>query len=253
MFLFIIFVIFYLHYSQAPYYQPALDKGRIKMQPHDKDTLRIVYLGDSWAERHKSHRCLIGELIGKELNMPVKVMTVGVSGLTSKDVYLGMFEVDTIKSAFITAPDFCFIVAGINDSDRKMGTMYYKENMRLIVKQMLSNQIVPVVLEIPFFNCYRSFKMRKDCVKIRYLRSMVINGEPMNCIFLYRKAFEDLLTEQGWNDSVIYLKSEFWNPLGYKDSRNLYDDGQMHINDKGYNILDSCIAKSILNYLNNLN
>ena len=251
LFLLMVFLLLFLigGSSSKLYYKPASDQGRLMMQPGAADTLSIVYLGDSWAERHKSHPCVIDEIIGKELNIPVKVITVGISGLTSKDIYLSMFNNHDIKSAFIKAPHFCFVVAGINDSDRKMGKKYYKENMRLIITELLANGVVPVVLEIPYYNSYRSFNSRSARVKLRYIRSMMINHEPMDCVASYQKAIRELLDEQHWNDSLIYIDNKSWNPLGYKDARNLYDGGQMHLNERGYLVLDSCIAQSVVNFL----
>ena len=65
----------------------------------------------------------------------------------------------------------------------------------------------------------------------------------------YRKAYKDLYVEQAWNNKVINILCEDWNPNGYKDRRNLYDGGLMHLTPEGYLVLDSCIAQKIINYL----
>ena len=71
----------------------------------------------------------------------------------------------------------------------------------------------------------------------------------MDCINDYRKAYTDLIYEKGWEKKVITISSEDWNPDGYKDQRGLYDEGLMHLNEKGYHVLDSCIAHKIIDYL----
>ena len=68
----------------------------------------------------------------------------------------------------------------------------------------------------------------------------------MDCIEDYRKAYYDLLNEQGWNDQVITISHKDWNVDGFKDKRGLYDGGLMHLNAKGYLVLDICIAKKII-------
>ena len=65
----------------------------------------------------------------------------------------------------------------------------------------------------------------------------------------YRKTYYELLDEQGWNDQVITISYKDWNPDGYKDKRNLYDGGLMHLNAKGYLVLDICIVHKIIEKL----
>ena len=65
----------------------------------------------------------------------------------------------------------------------------------------------------------------------------------------YRKAYKDLIVEQKWEKKVINIMSADWNPNGYKDKRCLYDSGLMHLNEKGYMVLDSCISRKIIDYL----
>ena len=71
----------------------------------------------------------------------------------------------------------------------------------------------------------------------------------MDCINDYRRTYTDLIYEKGWEKKVITISSEDWNPDGYKDLRGLYDEGLMHLNEKGYHVLDSCIAHKIIDYL----
>ena len=80
---------------------------------------------------------------------------------------------------------------------------------------------------------------------------MMLTLSRMDCINEYRDAYNSLLYEHKWEDKVITIRNEDWNPLGYKDNRNLYDEGQMHLNEKGYFVLDSCIANKIKMQLNN--
>lgn len=81
---------------------------------------------------------------------------------------------------------------------------------------------------------------------MRYLVSMLLTWSQMDCISEYRQAYIDLLGEEKWNDKVITIWSDDWNPEGYMDKRNLYDEGLMHLNRKGYAVLDSCVANKIV-------
>lgn len=234
----------------SPYYSPAEKLDGITVKQHGDDTIRVAYIGDSWADGHKKNKCVIDSLVCFEMGRPVVVKTAGISGLTSKDIYYCIFRNDSMRRVIEWGPDFCFVVAGINDTDRKMGKGYYKENMKLIIDFLLENHITPIILEIPSYDILFSYKRRSRYVKLQYLASMIVTWSKMDCIEDYRKAYYELLDVQGWNNQVISISYIDWNPDGYKDKRNLYDSGLMHLNAKGYLVLDSCIARKIIENLN---
>lgn len=235
--------------NNSPYFSPAEKQGGITVMQHDDDTIRVAYIGDSWADGHKKVKCVIDSLVYFAIGRPVVVKTAGISGLTSKNIYYGIFRNDSIRRLIEWGPDFCFVVGGINDTDRKMGKGYYKENMRLIIDFLLENHITPIILEIPSYDILFSYKRRSRQVKLQYLASMVVTWSKMDCIEDYRNAYYDLLNEQGWNDRVITISHKDWNLDGYKDKRGLYDSGLMHLTGKGYLALDTCIAKRIISQI----
>ena len=47
------------------------------------------------------------------------------------------------------------------------------------------------------------------------------------------------------SNHIIFIPSTEWNPKGFKDSRNLYLEDHIHLNNRGYYLLDSCIATHI--------
>ena len=239
-------------YFIKPYYTPAEMQDGLSVLRHKDDTIRIAYIGDSWADRHKNVRCVIDSLVWKAIGKPSVVRTAGISGLTSKNIYYSIFRNDSMRSVIEWGPNFCFIIAGINDSDRKMGKLYYKNNMKLLVELLLNNKIIPIVLEIPRYDIYSSYKCRSRLVKLRYIASMLITRSKMDCINDYRKAYKDLCTEQQWGKKVINIMSSDWNPDGYKDKRGLYDSDLMHLNEKGYLVLDSCVSQTIIRYLESI-
>ncbi len=243
--------IFVVAYYVCPYYSSAHRLEGLMIRAHNDDTIRIGFIGDSWAEGHKSVKCVIDTLVGNATGKSVVVRTAGISGLTSKNIYYGLFRDDSMKNVIEWGPDFCFVVAGINDSDRKVGAGYYKENMKLIITLLLEHHIKPIILEIPSYNIEFSYERRSRQVKMLYLVSMLLTWSEMDCINEYREAYNRLLCEQKWGDKVITIRCNDWNPYGYMDNRNLYDEGQMHLNKKGYLVLDSCIANKIVMQLKN--
>ena len=254
-FLILVFVAILIGYiinkiiNNIPYYAPANQQKGFTTLKHDDDTIRIAYIGDSWADGHKNVDCVIGSLVSQTIGKPVVVRTAGISGLTSKYIYYCIFNDHSFRKTIEWGPNFCFIVAGINDSDRKMGKKYYKENMRLIIDFLLEKHIIPIVLEIPSYDILFSYQRRSRQIKLQYLVSMLLTWSKMDCIDDYRKEYYELLDEQDWNNKVITIHSIDWNPDGYKDKRNIYDGGLMHLNAKGYLVLDSCIANKIIEHV----
>ena len=49
------------------YYSPAKGKRLYIITKHHDDTLRIAYIGDSWAFGHRFHSCRIPDLIKDSL------------------------------------------------------------------------------------------------------------------------------------------------------------------------------------------
>ena len=238
-----------LFYYIKPYFTPAIKQYGLSVEKHVDDTIRIAYIGDSWADRHKYEKCIIDTLVVFKTGKSVVVKTAGISGLTSKNIYYSIFRDDSVRRVIEWGPNFCFVAAGINDSDRKMGKYYYKENMRLIIELLLDNNITPIVLEIPSYDIVFSYKRRSRNIKFRYLASMLFTQSKMDCINDYRDAYKELIKENGWSEKVISIMSEDWNPDGYKDIRDLYDGGLMHLNSKGYLVLDSCISMKIVRFI----
>ena len=236
-----------------PYFSSAEKLHGLKVNSHRDDTIRIAYIGDSWAEGHKSVNCIIDSIVSSVTKRPVIVRTAGISGLTTKNVYYSIFRNDSIRNVIEWGPNYCFVVAGINDSDRKMGRGYYKDNMELIIETLLEYDIVPIILEIPSYDIRFSFKRRNRPIKLQYLVSMIITWSKMDCINDYRNAYFELIKEKGWEKKVITILSDNWNPEGYMDQRGLYDEGLMHLNEKGYMVLDSCIAEKVINHLDYTN
>lgn len=243
-------VAFVCYYSNCPCYKPADKLTGLRVLHHNDDTIRIAYIGDSWAHNHKTMKCIIDSIIHNEIRKPVQIRNAGVGGLTSKEIYNGIYTNRELKSAVEWGPDFCFVSAGINDCNKKVGGYNYKENMRLLISSLLDNNITPVIMEIPYYDIYYAFFEMPFIPMLRGLRSMIWTQSSIDCIDYYSDMYNDLITEQQWQDSVITIRRVSWNPNGYKGQKELYTSDRMHLNQVGYFILDSCIASQIASFLN---
>ena len=242
-------VAFVCYYSFNPCYWPAEKQSGLSVQQHNDDTIRIAYIGDSWAYFHIDKKSVIDSMVHAHIGRPAQIRYAGVGGLNSKEIYNGIFTNIELKSAIEWGPDFCFVSAGINDCNKKMGKENYKENMRLLISSLLENRITPLLLEIPYFDIYYTFWKKTPISLFRDIRSMIWTRSAMNCIDSYSSVYNELITEQHWQDVVITIRRVCWNPKGYEGQKEFYTSDRMHLNQDGYFLLDSCIASQIVKFL----
>ena len=255
-----IFVVFiYLGRRLYEYYSPAKERPFYKTSKHHDDTLRIAYVGDSWAFGHsdswtfgsKPHICRISDIIKDSLYRPIIVESYGISGLTSKKIYYALFEADIFRKFLEKGYDYCFISAGINDTYGKMSTSYYKQNMNCIIRFLLANHIHPIILEIPDYNIMKAYERQTIEKKLLRHLSMLINGTQMDCKQQFRDALDELIIDKGDQNKVSIIRYKTWNNGYETDLKEMYIGDQIHLNDKGYAVLDSVIANVILNIEHN--
>ncbi len=246
-------VAFVWYYSNCPCYKPAEKQTGLSVMHKNDDTIRIAYIGDSWAYIHKKMNCVIDSIIYSQIGRPVQIRNAGVPGFVSKEIYNGIFTNNDLKSVIEWGPDFCFVSAGINDCCKKMGKDNYKENMRLLISMLLENDITPIILEIPYYDIYYAFWRMPFVSKFRSIRSMLWTQSAINCIDSYSNSFNDMINEQHWQDDVITIMRTYWNPNGYKGQKELYTSDRMHLNQDGYFVLDSCIASQIIKFFKQRN
>ena len=244
---------FVSYYSHCPCYMPAEKRTGLSLSHHNDDTIRVAYIGDSWAFIHYNMKCAIGSMIYSQIQRPVQVRNAGIPGLISKEIYNAIFTDRDLRSVMEWGPDFCFVSAGINDCNLKIGRNNYKENMRLMISFLLDNNITPVILEVPYYDIYYTFWKRSPISMFRSIRSMIWTQSAINCINSYSNSYNDLIIEQQWQDSVITVRRTYWNPGGYKGQKELYTLDRMHLNQDGYFVLDSCIASQIVTFLKHKN
>ena len=93
----------------ASYYTPAKERPYYKTAKHHEDTVRIAFIGDSWAQGHNNHRCIIAKTIDNVLNRPVLVASYGIGSLTSKEIYHALFEVEGLTRFMKIGYNYCVI------------------------------------------------------------------------------------------------------------------------------------------------
>ena len=61
----------------------------------------------------------------------------------------------------------------------------------------------------------------------------------------YRDSLQSMLEEESYTDSVIYIRLSEWNGNCTAINKMLFLPDQMHLNNNGYELLDSCIVNAI--------
>lgn len=248
----------YLHYRWKLLLSAALPLPLYPVEQKNRgDTMLVVMIGDSWAGMHQQqardssmqHRLSVG------LGKPVKFVSSGKGGLKSKEVYYHMFRSATdsadIGAGFCTqelielSPDYVVVMAGINDARANLGVEAYVKNMDMIIELLLEHDICPVIVEMPEVNLRRLCLGKPLYDKMGDGVRMLITGSSWYDVTAYSHRLKEHLAETGFLQKVLLVECSQWNPMGYKDSRHLYLDDEIHLNEYGYELLDSCITAVI--------
>ena len=182
----------------------------------------------------------------------------GVGGAKSKSVYYNLFDNKEnandkqyympVKSIIQENPKYCIVSVGINDVATKIGSAFYVTNTLLIVRHLLHYGIKPVILEIPSFDVKKAYEQSSFKQKILRRISMAVSNSDLDCLQEYRDELNKDLRKTSLMDSIILVKYEEWSKEGFKDERHLFLNDGVHLNDRGYQVLDSVIARKIKNY-----
>jgi len=225
----------------------------VSSHPND-DTLRVAVIGDSWAELHLMYNCdtLFQQYGGRLTTKPIKCMTRGKLGATSKEVYYYMFRSQTQNDSFCIQPsleehpDYCVVMVGINDVWKKRPVSYYTGNYRLILRLLLANDIRPVVMEIPDFALKEWLNKHRRRQSYLYRVYSVFTGVVQDDITPFRNGLSEMLKETGLADSVLFIPADHWLPQNHQYSEKIYRKDHAHLNSQGYHMLDSCIVSEII-------
>ena len=235
-------------YALYNYYAPPTEREAYIIPRHHDDTIRIAFIGDSWAAMHKEHDCIISQIIEDSIDRPVKVSSFGIHGKTSKEVYNNLFDNKDLRSFMMRGYDFCFISAGINDTYKKMSTSYYRISMDNIIRFMLTNKIHPIILEIPDYDIIKAYVRQKPSRKLLRKISILITGSQIDCKQGFRNTLRELIYGNQYGYQINILNYQEWNNNFRDDIKSYYLGDGMHLNHIGYTKLDSCIARIIIQH-----
>lgn len=239
--IFIAIILIVFGYGMHYYYAPPKEREPYTINKNKDDTIRIAYIGDSWAFFHRPYDQRMTDTLASKLNLPAKVTSMGFCGRSSKEVYWYLFDNPELVSFISKGYDYCFISLGINDANKKMSTNYYKQSMACIIQFLLANHIIPIILEIPDYDIERMYRWEIPSRKLLRPFSRFVTGTPINCKKNFRQAFDDLLAERKYGDKVQVIRYQTWNNHYSEDLKSFYKDDGIHLNEKGYARLDSCI------------
>ena len=237
-------ILLILGYGMYYYYAPPKERKPYTIERSNDDTIRVAYIGDSWAFYHQPYDEKITDSLSRKLNRPAKVTSFGCCGRTSKEIYWYLFDNPELAAFMSKGYDYCFFAAGINDANKKMSVNYYKRSMAFIIQFMLANQITPIILEIPDYDIEKCYKVQIPSRKLLRPFSRFVTGTPINCKNEYRQALNDLFVEKQYGDKVQIVRYKDWNDNYAEDQKNYYNGDGIHLNEKGYAKLDSCIIET---------
>lgn len=248
----------FLRMKYVEYFMPAEQLPYYKVKERaQEDTVRVIIVGDSWAEFHAN---LEGDTIfeaesKKMTDIPMRSWTRGKGGSLSKQIYYFMYDSLTVEHPFEpdrctqplieSHPDYCALYAGINDVIFKRSFYYYTENLKHMIRMLLHHGIRPIVMQIPLVDAasaidYKPFHKRSPY----HIRAFIL-GTEYNTIPDYRDAQMKMLKETGLIDSVLFIPAAKWDTIGGWDDR-IYTYDRVHLNMRGYHVLDSCLASEVL-------
>jgi hypothetical protein len=239
------------------YVAEELPPYTISQPRHQDDTLRMIIIGDSWADYHTSLQAdtMIANTAKRIYSHPVKSISRGKRGAQSKEIYYFMFSEKTTEHSYEPDrctqpliedhPDYCVVFAGINDVTFMKPTSYYAKNMKHIIRLLLHNGIKPVVMEIPLVHFKYPYKGMRLRDKLYYWTTSALLSTLHNKGEDYQEALNKILSDTHLKDSVLYIAAKQWNPKGSIDTTMFLSD-RLHLNLAGYQKLDSCIITEII-------
>jgi len=224
--------------KELPYYE-------LNNSNQDK-ILTIGIIGDSWVAGNKLDSLLHADLLEHGLNN--NIISSGHSGAKTKLIYQNLFKsaAEEHSSKFIIEkrPDFCIVIAGVNDAASEIGSHFYSYHMIQIVKTLLHYKIKPVIVSLPEFGIKESIDNMNIVSKNRNVISAYFNnnGEIDN-IRTYRNVFVEELKSNKLQDSIILI--DFDKICSdYNKHPELYANSA-HLSIKGYEILGQIITNEL--------
>ena len=238
--------VFYIYkkksYAERREYYPVQDSSR-------KDSiLKIGIIGDSWVKRTDLDKKM--QKFFSEKGIEAGFIALSHPGGTSKEIYEDMFKEknEEFSSKFVieSKPDYCIIIAGVNDVARHIGKKYYADHMILIINTLLHYKIKPIVVEVPNFGVEDVQKYKNVFSRCTNAVSEAIDGGEVNDnnVSAYTETLNEELKKNDLLDKIILFDSDKINK-DYKNNKNLFTD-PLHLNEQGYEVFIKALSEDII-------
>lgn len=219
--------------------------------PKNDTTLTIGIIGDSWVSGKKLDSILHHELLKNGIENTI--LSSGHAGAKSKLIYQNLFKKNGKEhsSKFIieNSPDYCIVIAGVNDAAGQVGGHFYSHHMIHIIKTLLHYKIKPIIVSCPEFGVKETIDNMDVFSRNRNVISAYFNnnGEIDN-IKTYRKILTQALDAENLKDSIILINFDSVCS-DYNKYPELYANSA-HLSMKGNKILGRLIANELIRKIN---
>lgn len=224
--------------NELPYYSIPVDND---------NTLTIGIIGDSWVAGRQLDSLLHNGLLKRGFEN--KIISSGHPGAKSKLIYQNLFEEkgNENSSKFIieNRPDYCIVIAGVNDAVGQVGANFYSHHIVLIIKTLLHYNIKPIIVDLPEFGIVETIndmgfvKRERNKIFARFTNSGQIDN-----INTYRETLNEELDKENLKDKIIQV--DFDNVCSdYSNHKELYANPS-HLNKQGNEKLIKVIINELI-------
>jgi lysophospholipase L1-like esterase len=217
-------------------------------EQNKKSHLKIGIIGDSWASGRKIDTLLASHLY--ERKVFGKIYSSGHPGAKSKLIYQNIYQFgnENISSQFLIKkqPNYCLVLAGVNDIQGEIGQLFYAHHLVLIIRTLIQHNIKPIVLTIPRIGIDENSKEPNVIKKSRnkLFRSLFVK-KSNDLFFSYNQTLKDSLIKRELFNEVIFLKSDSLH-LDYVNYPNYFKVDAIHLSDLGDSILSKAVADIVI-------
>ena len=209
--------------------------------------LQIGIIGDSWLVKQN-----LDSLVTKKLSdrgIQAEIYSSGNPGAKTKRIFENLFKEEgeefSSKKIIEKKPDYCIVIAGVNDAATHVGSSFYAHHMMMIIKALLHYNIKPVVVSLPEFGIEEDFQNKNVVSEISNRGGeLILNGGAPFKIQDYRNTLLEELKSSGLDKKVTILNFDEVTTDFNKD-RNLFAD-PLHLNKQGYQKFSEFLANGIV-------
>lgn len=247
----IIFIAILLFSGVKYFYSKYLyddQKEYFSINPLKKEHLKIGIIGDSWVVRQRLDSLLHQKLLDK--SVLAEIFASGNPGAKTKLVYENLYKEEnedfSSKKIIERHPNYCIVIAGVNDAAMNLGPDFYSHHMILIIKTLLHYGIKPVIVSLPEFGIEENFQKKNLISKLSNKTTDLLlnNGESFS-INDYRASLLKKLHDNNLDKRIILLNFDLVCN-DYDNNKNLYSD-PLHLNKEGYQKFSEFLATNLKN------